>query len=70
MGKTSMLLKKYEQCKIAPTSDPMLDIAVLSNIRAQLSVPEIAITDQICVPVFWTPHLASTSMKFDTFNLR
>ena len=52
IGETTMLLKKYEQYKIAPTSDPMLDIAALSGIRAQLSVREIAITDQMfCVRV-------------------
>ena len=51
-GETSMLLKKYEQYKIAPTSDPMLDITALSDIRTQLLVREIAITDQMyCVQV-------------------
>ena len=52
IGETSTLLKKYEQYKIAATSGPMLDIAALSDIRAQLSVREIAITDQgFCVRV-------------------
>ena len=47
-----MLLKKHEQHKIARTSDTMLDTAALSDIRAQLSVREIAITDQMfCVRV-------------------
>ena len=42
----------YEQHKIAPMSDEMLDIASLSDSRAQLSVREIAITDQmLCVRV-------------------
>ena len=45
MGETPMLLKKYEQHIIAPSSDPMLDIAALSDIRAQLLVREIAMTD-------------------------
>ena len=47
MGVVSMLLKKYEQHKIAPTNDPMLDITALSDIRAQLSVREVATTDQM-----------------------
>ena len=52
MSKTSMLLKKYEPYRIAPTSDPILDTAALSDIRAQLSVRKTAITDQMfCVRV-------------------
>ena len=31
---TSMLFKKYEQYKIAPTSDRMLDIAAIEYARA------------------------------------
>ena len=56
-GDTPMLLKKHEHNKIvAPTSDPILDIAALSDIRAQLSVREIAITDQtFCVPCSGPP---------------
>ena len=70
MGETSMLLKKHELYKIAPTSDPMLDIAALSDIRAQLSAREVAIMDQMfCVRVL-DSYLANTSMKFNAFNLR
>ena len=52
MGETSIMLEKFEQCKTVPTSDPMPDIAALSDIRAPLTVREIAITDQMtCVHV-------------------
>ena len=70
MGETSMLLNKYEQYKIAPTRDSVVDIAALSDVRAQLSVREIVITDQtFCVRVLDTlPREYEYEIRH--FNLR
>ena len=70
MGEMSMLLMKYVQYKFAPTSDPMLDIAALSDIRAYFQCGKSPSQIKCFVSVFWTPYLARTSMKFDGFNLR